>query len=376
MAKAQLRRLLDFLDVDPDNASLRADVFQHALDLGQLTVAEEQTRWSLGRAPFDIAWRHRLATLSMRQSEWREAQALIRSLINEGQRDPVLHFNLAYTQYALGQLDLAMAALEPLVTSHVEELPQALALLLRCYHAKYELQAVLDLFRTHEGPSASPEAFGIASLAALDAGQTKAASDWASTAIQHDPDQHEALVTLASILLANRKSQEAQVLLERALARHPEDGRTWSTLGLVKMQAADLDSAREAFKKALVRMPDHVGTWHGLGWSELFRHDLSAAQAAFEQALAIDRNFAESHGALAVVFALRDRRSESEQEIERAERLDSQSLAPRYARAILSGEVHDKRAFSRIMREALTGREGAQGRSLADVVLAPAGPPP
>ena len=54
-------------------------------------------------------------------------------------------------------------------------------------------------------------------------------------------------------------------------------------------------------------MPGHVGSRQAVGWCRVLQQDLSAARAHFEHTLAMDRNFAENHGALAVMDVLRGR---------------------------------------------------------------------
>jgi tetratricopeptide (TPR) repeat protein len=366
---SDLERLLGYLQLDPDNEPLRADVFDRALALGKFSVAQEQTTWNLSRSPLDPTWRHRAAVLAMAQACWAEAEPLLRGLIDEGQTDPVLAFNLAYVHFAQGRHETAIALLKPVVDAHAAALPQAMTLLLRCLHAGKAIAEGIDLFSTHAAYLRLPEAFGVASLLALDGGRLDLADSWSKAALEQDPQLPEALVTQASLSLSQRDVQGALARLDLALQRHPDDGRTWSAVGLARMLAVDLDGAQRAFRKALLGIPNHIGTWHGLGWCELFRKDLPAARAVFEQALALDRNFGESHGALAVVLALQNQVPEAEASVRRALRLDPRGLSARYAQAILSGEVRDAAGFAHIAQAALAQHRDASGRSLAEVVM-------
>jgi Tfp pilus assembly protein PilF len=92
-------------------------------------------------------------------------------------------------------------------------------------------------------------------------------------------------------------------------------------------------------------MPSHVGTWHGQGWCELLQRRYASALDAFERALALDRNFAETHGGLAVVHARRGDRDAAMQAIERAMRLNKHGFAARYAQAVLEGKADDADAM-------------------------------
>ena len=83
-------------------------------------------------------------------------------------------------------------------------------------------------------------------------------------------------------------------------------------------------------------MPGHVGSRHAVGWCHVLQQDLPAARANFAQALAMDRNFAESHGALAVVDVLQARTAEARRGIARALRLDSGCLSAVLAQKLLA----------------------------------------
>lgn len=350
-----VQRLLGFLADDPGNLALRADIFQAALEGADFDEAHRQAAWVLGREPVNHGWRHRLAMLDIARGELDEAALLLQALIDEGQDDPAIAYNRAYVDFARGQLALAAERLGPLVQAHAATLPQALELLLGCLHRLGRADDAVALFRAHAGAANSAKAFGEAALAALDATQPTLALRWAERALALDGDQHEALVAKGSLLVGRRDVPGAMALLERARARHPEDGRTWSAIGMAELMAGRLPAAREAFTRATRWMPGHVGTWHGLAWCHVFERDLAAAAAVFETALALDRNFAESHGGVAVVLALQGRREEAEAAVRRAQKLDAQGLAARYAQAVLSGEADDPVRFQQLVNEVLAG---------------------
>ncbi len=134
----------------------------------------------------------------------------------------------------------------------------------------------------------------------------------------------------------------------------------------------DLAGALDAFRKAVASMPDHIGTWIGLGWSQFLSNQPQEARASFEEALRIDRNFAESHGALAVALARLGETQRARTEIELALRLDPKSLSARYAEAMLNGQASDPKAFLELARKVLSRVPAgalAPDRTLADVVF-------
>jgi tetratricopeptide (TPR) repeat protein len=145
--------------------------------------------------------------------------------------------------------------------------------------------------------------------------------------------------------------------------------------GFAALLANDLPGARAAFLKAVAAMPQHIGTWHGLGWTQIVQGDLAAAHSSFNTALALDRNFAESHGGLAVVLALQSKREMAAEHAELALRLDRANLSGRYAQALLSGEVKDASEVQRFARRLLGGRVGPLGGDMGDIFAPEATPP-
>lgn len=367
----RLERLQGYLAGDPDNAAMRADVFDLALRLASLDVAQAQTTWASRLAPDDRGWRHRRALLAMARGHWSEAEPLLQDLIEEGEDSPAVACNLAYVHFAVERYAQAVSLLQPVVAQQLQlaQAPQSLALLLRCLHRQGAVEEALEVFARHADQASSADAFGVASLLALDAGEAKRAWAWSARALERDPQQHEALVAKGTTLLGRRDAEGAMACLNAALALHPQDGRTLSALAMARLLQSDFDAAHEAFVLAVKYMPLHIGTWLGLGWCEIFRRRMPAAQLAFENALDLDRNFGESHGGLAVVQALRGQAEEAEESIRRAHKLDPGGLSARYAQAVLSGDVTDPTKFQAIVREALGAHRDAEGRSLAELVL-------
>lgn len=364
-----LDRLLGYLEADPQNLALRTDVFDAALAAGQLSLAQQQTTWVLSRTPTDFGWRHRLAVLDMAQQAWNEAAMLLRSLLAERQSDPVIGYNLAYAEFARGQIDSALEILHPLVDAHLDRVPDALALLLRCLHRQGAMSDGVATFERFLARRPSAQALGVASLLAVDAEQMSKAELWASQALAAEPRQREALVAQASVALARRDALTALARLELALEVSPGDGRTLSAIGMARLLQHDIAAAHTALVQAVAAMPGHIGTWHTLAWCEIVREDLPAAQAAFERALALDRNFGETHGGIAVVQALQGQNALAQESIRRAMRLAPMGLSARYAEAVLKGEAHDPQRFEAMARGILAGQKDFDGRPLAEVVL-------
>jgi Tfp pilus assembly protein PilF len=221
--------------------------------------------------------------------------------------------------------------------------------------------------RQHEAGGLLPGACGVASLLAIDAGQIGAARRLAASA---DESQAEASVARACLALAEGRPDAALPGLECAERARPADGRIQATIGLCRLQAGDLAGAQARFERALAgSMQAHVGTWHALGWARLLQGDRAGARAAFAQALALDRNFAESHGAMALVLGLDGEAGQAEQHLRAADKLDAGNVTGRYARAVLAGEARDIGQLQGLMQR-LLARPGLLRGSLADDALA------
>ncbi len=363
-----LQRYLGFLKYDPDNVSLRADIFDLALRCGANNIARQQARHALAAAPDAPAWINRLAMLEMAQQRYVLADALLADLQARGVENEGVIFNRAYSAFCQQKYALACAMLKPL--SVRSTLSPILPLYLRCLHRLGNIDEALRYFQQQLANGLAGDiAYGVASLLALDAGRLPLAKSWAAQALQGHPLQVEALVTRASLALAMQDADAAEVDLRKALDINAQDGRVRSALGIVCLLRQQFAAASDNFLQAVKLLPGHIGSWHGLGWCQLLRQDALEARNSFEQALALDRNFAESHGALAAALARIGKLSEAQTHVARALRLDRHNLAARYAQALINGEVEDIAAFKRTVKRVIGDRTVADGRSLAGIVL-------
>jgi Flp pilus assembly protein TadD len=116
-------------------------------------------------------------------------------------------------------------------------------------------------------------------------------------------------------------------------------------------------------------MPRHVGSWHVLGWTHLVSGNLDEAERVFQHAMELDRNFAETHGAIASIFALRGKVDQANEEIRVALRLNRECMAARFAQSVVASRAGDEARSRQIIQNALTsllgGDLGSVTKSLA-----------
>lgn len=354
-AAARLVRLERYLQEDPANVALLGDACDAAIEAGEPAHALAHFAAAECLAVDRQAWIFRRARFCIVQRDLDRAGELLETLRAAMGQHPVLAHDLAYVAFLQGDFHLCRERLRPWLDD--ASLGAHRALWLRATHRLGLVQEGWSWARERmaEG-KLSPAAQGVASLLAIDAADFVAARALADTALASEPLQGEALVARATVALAQRETALAGELLARALEGNAEDGRAWSMLGFASLQAQAFEQAEAQFETALRAMSAHVGTWHALGWTRLLRRDLAGALSAFEEALALDRNFAESHGALGLVLGLRGDGPQAEHYLNVADRLDPQNVTGRYARALLKGDAGEAQRLQEWVARLLLGR--------------------
>ncbi|MDP9933596.1 tetratricopeptide repeat protein [Variovorax paradoxus] len=388
-ARQRLDRLDGFLRQDPSNNALLIDAFETALSCGEWARARLRLEQGQALDNEPLAWRLREGDFWLAQQRYEEALGVLETLSKTPNPPPgfaeVLLHNLAFIDLKRGRYQDCIARLAPLVeaapvSSDSADLQPTVAtralqqLWLRALHHDAQLTRAMTWAKDAEARrELDTGAAGVASLIAIDASDLASAHRWSAASLGDSaPDEApaEALVAQASLALASRDAVRAAALADAALRRHPDDGRAWSTRGFAALLAGDLAGATAAFERALSNMAAHIGTWHGLAWTQIQQGNLPAARTSFEAALALDRNFAESHGGLAVVLAMQQLRQEAEEHAAMALRLDKNNVSGRYANALLSGEVKDANDLQRLARRLLGGRTSPLGGDMADLFRA------
>jgi Flp pilus assembly protein TadD len=373
---SRLRQLQGYLAQDPVNAHLLAEVCEAALAAGDheaaLRTIETAEQHQLDPGP----WLQRRAHVAMARCEWQEALGVLARLQSiSGNHVAVVH-DIALVHLCAGDYTACREALAPVLA--VRETDDAMlghlqTLWLRAAHHLGQLSEAWEwIVQQRADRRLQPHAMGVASLIAIDLERFADASALADEALLEPQPAAEALVAAGYVALARGHGERAASLLQRAVQDRPRDGRAWSTLGLASMRAGDLAAARSHFEQAIRTISGHVGTWHALGWTCLVLQDMAAARGAFSHALELDRNFGESHAAVALMLLIEGRRSEAEHHLRVAERLDKRSVTAGYVRALMEGGLVDAKSV-RALAERLLDRPGFFGGRLSDS-LPPARP--
>lgn len=355
-AQQRLERLIGFLQQDPDNAPLHADAFDCALAAHDWAAAARLVDEANAKHFDPPGWQFRAATLALATRDWARAEQILQALQASVGPHPAITHNLAWVAFEQGDFQGVLERLESAIASGQAD-DAILVLQFRAQHRLGQFDAAITLARQLASQGQlPPEAAGVASLIAVDDDQLDLAKTWSDAALQTDPEQMEALVARAAVALSESDAATARRLSERALQHNPADGRAASSLGFAHMLALDVAAAIKSFRQAVGAMPGHIGTWHGLGWACLLAGDLIGAKQAFDAALELDRNFSETHGALAVLAALTQHPEDAQAHIKLAQGLDANDLSSQYAAALLSGEASDAARITRLADRLLKSR--------------------
>jgi tetratricopeptide (TPR) repeat protein len=363
---ARADRLRDFLAADPANARLACDLVDALMAQGALDEAQRVLATLPDTAASDPSVRFRAAHLALAFGRYAEAETVCRGLLDAGVDVSAVHHDLAFALLCLRRAEEAYRTAEAAAARHGDDAGLALVRARAAVmQERYDIAAADVATAVRLAPERA-DAWGVAALVALDADALPDAETAAHAALDRDPDQHEALLTLGTLALWAQDIDAAQAAFTRALQRHPNSGRVLSGLGQVLMLRNDVPGAIDALERAVVAMPDHIGTWHALGWARLLQGQIDAADAAYRAAYEIDRNFGDTHGGLALVAALRGRYDDADAAAKRALRLDPNAMTARYAQSLLLQARGDDDAADRVVGELMAGAPALAGLSPRD----------
>lgn len=331
----RVARLRDFLAVDPANIELTCELLDALHAQGDFAGVDDV----LARADATViaapGVAFRAARSHLVHGRYADAEQALQSLIAAGHGSTAVVHDLAFSQLCQRRADDAARTLsDPANQIERNTAIRVLEARIALMQERHDEALAMLQEALVEAPD-DPTVQGVQALALLDAGQTDAARDTAMQCLQSSPDQHEALLAAGTAALWSQDVDAAGTLYARALERHPNSGRALSGQGQVALLHADLDRGLALLTRATQTMPDHIGTWHALAWAQLLsgrRHD---ARTSYERAYAIDRNFGDTHGGLALVDALDGEIDAAEQGIKRALRLDPDSMTARYAQTLV-----------------------------------------
>ena len=311
-AMERVTRLRGYLAADPGNIQLACDLIDAHFSAADYIDADALITALPPEAQNAAGIQFRRARCALILGRYGEACDVLRDLIADGLENVALWHVLAFSQLCLRQTAEASQTLADAearfgTNAELTIVAARVALMDADFpRAHAALDRALALAPAHA------TALGLRALAWLDSGENDAATQTAEECLALYPEQHEALLVAGTVALWRQDLANADRHYQRALSLHPNSGRALSGYGQLLMLRNDLPSAIAQLERAVLAMPDHIGTWHALAWAQLLQGNIDSADASYVRAYDLDRNFADSHGGLALIDALKGRTAEAE----------------------------------------------------------------
>ncbi|CAK0756766.1 putative TPR repeat-containing protein YrrB [Gammaproteobacteria bacterium] len=268
-----------------------ADAYAILAHILLLLKREDDARIAIDRAlaiaPESSAVQRNLARLLLKQQQWENAMVAANQATSVAPDDPENLIVLATALGAAGRTPLALERLEQ-------------ALLLRpdyaeafAHRAQLKVQAgdlagaLADSERAVAlKPWLAPVWMIVASLR-HQREDIEGMMQALTSALHADAEQIDALISLGELKRRYGSTDEALVLLEKAVTLAPGNVSAWSNYGAALQQAERLKEARSAYKKALDINPRLAEPLNNLGAMAKRAEDWEGAVVYFEQALAL-----------------------------------------------------------------------------------------
>jgi len=359
---ARLERLQGFLERDPANLQLLGDAAAAAYDAGSYDLAAELLARIEEIAGLSEAQTNLKGMAALARGDHAAAAEVFEGLKARGVREPALDFNLAWSRAMMNDFKGALELLDDAVLAVS---PRAPSLKIHAMHhlEMYDeaLAAGEELAERFPGNRAL---MGALATLALDAEKPELAQHYAERA-GDDPEAQAARGVLA---LGEDDTERSLALFEETIAVQPASPRAWMGKGLSLLAMGKSEEALPAIDKGAELFGDHLGSWIASGWTHFAVGDRAGARAAFERALAIDANFSESHGGLAVLDLLEGRLDDAKRRAQIAIRLDRNSLGGALASSLLLEAAGQSAMAERVRNIALNKPLTPGGRSIAQAL--------
>ncbi|WP_411993480.1 tetratricopeptide repeat protein [Agarivorans sp. DSG3-1] len=334
-----------YLNFDPTNIRLIAEVIELSIKSGDIKFAWDLSFDTMKNLEADENCLYWTVYSALACSEYQHVVTWLDSYIFGTEPKSWMFHNYCYAAMRLGQYREIIELLES-NREVIKESPELLLSKAKSQHFLGSFEESEDTLNSFLSSSPShPEALGQLGLLYVDLGRNSEAKECAQLALSIDKNQLDSLLVLATVELIDLNFSLANSHVKQVLDKSPRLGRALTLKGQLQLNDNAPEKALISFKQAIKTMPNHIGTWHGLAWSYMLLDQLQDSRQCFFSALELDRNFAESHGGLAVLSAISGDLSGSKEYLARALGIDKQSFSGLFCKAIiLRKEGHEKKA--------------------------------
>jgi tetratricopeptide (TPR) repeat protein len=369
-AQERLARLLGYQAQDPQNFSLLVDIAALQLSLGETARARQSAQQAIALAGDKPQGHALLGLVAAREGHYQPTVDALDTAIALGDDTPAVLYHHAYALAMLGRyVDAKQSAAA--AAQFAREYPFAPALYVRVLHHLGDVESAIAYAETlrSDGISA-PRINGMLSTLYMDAESFDKARAAAAEALGEDDNDIDAHTTLGLLALGDLNAEQAQSEFDRVLQANADNGRALLGSGLGRLLAGDIDAAIVALEQTTqaTNMRGHLGTWQTLAWCYILQKNIDAAERTLQYALELDRNFAETHGGLAVVALMRGNIDSATQAIKRASGLDRDNFSGRFAQTLLQQISGNAAEARQLMDVLLTQAKTPDGKSVKVVI--------
>jgi Flp pilus assembly protein TadD len=358
----QVARFERYVELDPHNATLWVGYGDALHSAGLLDRAEQAFRKSAQLEPNSAIPKARLAAVEISRQNFATAERLLRELIDGGERDPALAFNLGLCLYYQRRFADAVETFEPLTAT----IPDARYYLVSCLHNLARLDDALDRAQRFLAERSSAKLRGYTALVQMDSGRMQDALANARHVLAEQPDNADAAAVLSTHHLENQDIDLAQQHLNVLLSKESRNVRAWQGLALVALHRQDHEDAARLLHRARECDPENTGTISTLAWVRIAQHRFEESERVSREGLAIDRNDAELHGALATALVFQRRFDAAKQEVGLAFGLDRHCFGAAFAQSIMLKLQGRDELSARLFGDVLRSSPRDGGQSVLD----------
>lgn len=362
-AREKLKTLTEFLQSDPENPALLADVAEALLGIDECAIAHSTYKQLKTIEPLSGQLANMAGIAAMRSGDQEAAQGWFAIAQEDNPEDQSLTFNRAWNLALSGDQEASTALLSDDLT---DALPQAALLDMQIAHDQGRFE---DAAAKVEGYLSKHPDYAPLQAAALVLAMDVDCPELAKEAALRGGNHPDALTTLGSLNLGEHKLDEADAHFEQALASGHANPKAQIGRGLVALARQDYARAAADIDQGAAQFGEHLGSWIAAGWAHLLAGDQERARERFETALETDDTFAESHGALAVMDALSGDMEAAQRKAEIAMRLDRASFGAALAGVLMANAEGDGETAQRIFEKAMEVSVLPGGGSLEGAII-------
>lgn len=359
---SNLSHLLSFLEKDPENPQLLTEASwaaYHAQDVG---LANRLIGRVCGPLPASLL--HLKGLLALTDARYGDAAEIFRELRASSQDTPALRFNLAWAEAMQERFGEALDLLDD---AALDAAPLAPMLKIRAMHhlGLYEEALICGdaLAKRYPGNEAL---MGALATLALDAEKADLAQRYAERA----GNNAEGRAALGFLTLGAHDTARSLEMFDNAIAATPNNARAWIGKGLGLLVSGQAAEGTKALDRGAALFENHVGSWIASGWAHFVAGDYVKARESFGRAKAVDPNFSECHGGVAVLDIAEGRIDDAKRETEIALRLDRNCFGGALAKSLLLERGGHSQAAKKIREIAFSTPIGPGGRTIAQELIA------